>query len=147
MFDKMKTVYFTLLYCVLGLSLAANYGFYSGSVAMGAGVRNERLQALPNYINWYERYKEMLPRSMALEAIIKTDAPLPPDCPDNYSYGEFHASATWREYKKEQSEHFDTVHQAEQDLIALKRVVFGDSRAPEALEKQHDDFLLGGSNV
>lgn len=35
MFEKMKTVYFTLLYCVLGLSLAANYGFYSGSVAMG----------------------------------------------------------------------------------------------------------------
>jgi hypothetical protein len=45
-----------------------------------------------------------------------------------------------REYKQANGEHFDTVHQAEQDLIALKRVVFGDSRAPEAPEKQHDDF-------
>jgi len=35
MFDKIKTVYFTLLYCVLAISLAANYGFYNGSVTMG----------------------------------------------------------------------------------------------------------------
>lgn len=117
------------------------------AIAYDTQGRTERLQASPNYVNWYERYKEMLPRSMALDAIIKSEAPLPPECPENYSYGEFYASSAWREYQKEQAEHLEAVHQVKQDLIAIQRVVFGDSRAPEALEKQHDDFLLGGSNV
>lgn len=109
------------------------------AIAYDTQGRTERLRGLNGWKDWYTLYQEYLPESVRLYAITKSPKPECPNCPENYSYGEFRASAVYREYQKELEDHRARVSEAKDRMVAIQRIVFGDSRKPEAPEKTHDD--------